>query len=523
MRTAIWYVLTLALLLDGCNRGTPEKTTATPTPAPAATTAHPAPAAGKQVVFSEGELDQMVAPVALYPDSLLAQVLMAATYPGNVVDAVAWSKANPDAKGDAAVRQVANERWDPSVQSLVAFPQVLTTLGQDPDWVQRLGDAFLAQPDDVMASVQRLRHKAQDAGTLASNKYQTVRTEPAPAESAPATGGASYETPAQQSPTIVIEPSDPEVVYVPSYNPTTAYGTWSYPAYPPVYYPPSPAYYAGSALMTGMAFGLGLAVTDALWGDCDWGSNDVDINVSRYNNINTNNQISRNDTTWRHNSANREGVPYRDNASREKYGRQLDGADRREQFRGDDAQRAQQREQARGAMERSGVGAPAASNREARQAAQNTNRSQAGRDLGQPSRDATRDRAQASTERAQARNQAANRAQGGQRQQSAQRPSQSQHRQQASNASSRDAARRQSASREAPRNNAFADARSPSSSRSASQRGQSSSRAANNRGSSNAGRQVNRQSQSRQSQSRSSPQRQSSSSRPQQQRGGSRR
>lgn len=154
--------------------------------------------------------------------------------PREIAEAVTWSKAHPDAKGDDAVKQVSNQTWDPSVQALVAFPQVLATLGQDPVWVQRLGDAFLAQPDDVMDGVQRLRHQAKAAGNLQSNQYQnvTVQAAPAPAPATPA--------PASSSTTIVIEPADPQVVYVPTYNPTTTYGTWAYPASPPVYYPPPP-------------------------------------------------------------------------------------------------------------------------------------------------------------------------------------------------------------------------------------------------------------------------------------------
>ena len=137
--------------------------------APAAPAAATAPA--KDAVFTTEQLDQMLASIALYPDPLLAQVLMAATYPGEVAEAVTWSKAHPDAKGDDAVKQVASQTWDPSVQALVAFPQVLATLGQDPVWVQRLGDAFLAQPDELMAGVQRLRRQAQAAGNLQSNQY----------------------------------------------------------------------------------------------------------------------------------------------------------------------------------------------------------------------------------------------------------------------------------------------------------------------------------------------------------------
>ncbi len=314
-------------------------------------------AAAKDPVFTQEQLDQMLAPVALYPDALLAQLLMAATYPGQVSEAVTWSKANPKASGDDAVKQVAKQPWDPSVQALVAFPQLLATLGQDPVWVQRLGDAFLAQPDDVMGSVQRLRHQAQAAGNLQSNQYQHVTVQAAPA------------TPASASPpsTIIIEPADPQVVYVPSYNPTTTYGTWAYPASPPVYYPPPPMYYPGSALVAGLAFGTGVAIVASLWGDCDWGNNDIDIDVNRYNNINANNRITNNQNKWQHNAANRDGVPYRDARSRQQYGRQLEGATQRTAFRGDDAQRAQARDKARASMDRAGIERPATSNRQARQ------------------------------------------------------------------------------------------------------------------------------------------------------------
>uniref|UniRef100_UPI002FCC933B DUF3300 domain-containing protein n=2 Tax=Pseudomonas TaxID=286 RepID=UPI002FCC933B len=245
-----------------------------------------------ETVFLAEELDQMLAPLALYPDSLLAQVLMASTYPGNVADAVTWSKAHPDASGDAAVRQVADQPWDPSVQSLVAFPAVLVTLGQDPAWVQRVGDAFLAQPDAVMDSVQRLRRQAQAAGNLQSNEQQTVTVQPA----APASTTTVVQPAASQ--TIIIEPADPQVVYVPSYNPTVVYGSWPYPSYPPVYYPPPPGYYFGSALVAGLGFAAGVAIIDSLWGDCNWGRGDVDIDVNRYNNINSNRQINANQNKW---------------------------------------------------------------------------------------------------------------------------------------------------------------------------------------------------------------------------------
>ena len=124
----------------------------------------PAVFAEERSRFTQAELDQMLAPAALYPDSLLAQILMAATYPVDVAEAAKWSKANKDMKGDAAVQAVQNQSWDPAVQALAAFPQVLQAMGDQPDWVQNLGDAFLASSKDVLDAVQRLRARAQQAG-----------------------------------------------------------------------------------------------------------------------------------------------------------------------------------------------------------------------------------------------------------------------------------------------------------------------------------------------------------------------
>ncbi len=334
----------------------------------------PAPAAAAPSdTFSREQLDQMMAPVALYPDSLLAQLLMASTYPGDVADAVAWSKAHKDAKGEEAVKQVADQPWDPSVQSLVAFPQLLAVLGQDPAWVQKMGDAFLAQPDAVMESVQRLRRQADAAGNLKSNEQQKVTKQSAP----PPGSAATTTTVPAGTQTIVIEPADPEVVYVPSY-PSTVYGSWAYPSYPPYYYPPPPYYYPGAALFS---FGVGVAVGGALWGDLDWGGGDVDIDVDRYNNINTNRQIDRSSNKWQHNAANRDGVPYRDRGSREQFGRQLDGAGQRDAYRGRDQARAADRDRARQSLEQRGIQSPATSNREARDRA-----GQASRDIAQQPR-----------------------------------------------------------------------------------------------------------------------------------------
>ncbi|NUU38081.1 DUF3300 domain-containing protein [Pseudomonas sp. C2B4] len=457
MRISLFYAMSAVLFLGGspCLAQPPDA------PAPAVAAA-PVAAAAKDAVFTEEQLDQMLAPIALYPDPLLAQVLMATTYPGEVAEAVTWSKAHPDAKGDDAVKQVANQTWDPSVQALVAFPQVLVTLGQDPVWVQRLGDAFLAQPDDLMNGVQRLRRQAQAAGNLQSNQYQNVTIENAAAPApAPATTPAA-PPPASSSSTIIIQPADPQVVYVPTYNPTTVYGTWAYPASPPVYYPPPPAYYPGQALVAGLAFGTGVAIVASLWGECDWGDNDIDIDVDRYNNINRNTQINRNQNKWQHNSVHRDGVPYRDNRSREQFGRQLDGARQREAFRGDTAQRAQAREKARSSMDRAGIERPATSNRQAREQARRAesapsvgNRMQAGAD-----RPRAADRGQGTNrnirENQQPRRQTA---QTNQRRQDL-----SQVRQQ----------KRPAASPGSARNNAFAGARSPSRSNTEAFRGRAS-------------------------------------------------
>ena len=460
MRISAPHLLATALLLAVTDGFNPATAWAAPQSAPASA----AKTSASPSSFSTGQLDQMMAPVALYPDSLLAQVLMASTYPGDVADAVKWSEKNKDAKGEAAVKQVENQPWDPSVQSLVAFPQLLAVLGQDPAWVQKMGDAFLAQPEDVMASVQRLRRKADEAGNLKTNEQQVVSRQAAPAASTTTT---VVQQPAQQ--TIVIEPADPEVVYVPSYNPSVVYGSWAYPSYPPYYYPPPPYYYPGGALLS---FGIGVAVGGALWGDFNWGGNDIDIDIDRYNEFNSNRQIDRSSNKWNHNASNRDGVPYRDNASRERYGNQREGASQRDGYRGHDQARNADRQRAAQSLERSGIQAPATSNVEARERA-----SQASRDIAQQPR---------------ARDQAGT----GQRGNAAsQRPATSNTRAQ------QDARQRASTSQAGARggnNNAFQGAGNPSQSRAASTRGHS-SQAASQRssGARSAGRPVQRSAPSR--------------------------
>nr|WP_230684616.1 DUF3300 domain-containing protein [Burkholderia cepacia] len=224
-----------------------------------------------QAHLSNPQLDALTAPVALYPDALLAQVLMAATFPQQVQAAATWSASHASMTGDNAVKAVASEVWDPSVQSLVAFPQVLAMMASKPDWVTQLGDAFLAQPNDVMDSAQRLRRAAQQAGYLASNSQQKIIVE--------------------QS-TIQVQPANPQVLYVPTYNPTVVYGAWPYPAYPPVYVPPPPGFSFANGLAAGIGFGVGIAITNSLWGGFDWNHHNVNINVSHYNSINVNHRIN---------------------------------------------------------------------------------------------------------------------------------------------------------------------------------------------------------------------------------------
>ena len=212
-------------------------------------------AQGEPPAFKPEEIEALVAPIALYPDSLLSQVLMAATYPLEVVQAARWVKANPNVKGEAAVKAVESQPWDVSVKSLVAFPQALEPMNEKLDWTQKLGDAFLADQKAVLDAVQRLRQRADKSGNLKSNEQQKVIVE----EAAP------------QQTVIKIEPANPQVIYVPAYNPTVVYGAWAYPAYPPYYWPPPPYYYPGGALVAGFAWGVGIAAAGAIFGNCNWG------------------------------------------------------------------------------------------------------------------------------------------------------------------------------------------------------------------------------------------------------------
>jgi Protein of unknown function (DUF3300) len=272
-------------------------------------------------VFKQEELEQILAPIALHPDDLIAQILMASTYPLEVVQAERFAKQNASLKGDALTAALEKQDWDPSVKSLVNFPQVLTMMSERLDWTQRLGDAFLADQKKVLDTIQTLRAKAQASGNLQTTKEQTVIVE---------------------EKIIKIESANPQVIYVPTYNPTVVYGAWPYPAYPPYsYYPPG---YVASSMMW---FGAGMAMGAAwgyAWGNTNWGGGDVNINNSRHTNINNN--IDRGKYAsqlpaggrgnWQHNPEHRKGVSYRDQGTAQKFNRAStnDAIKSREQFRG---------------------------------------------------------------------------------------------------------------------------------------------------------------------------------------------
>ncbi len=262
--------------------------------------------------FSQQELDQLLAPIALYPDALLAQMFMAATYPLEVVEAARWAKANPKVTGKALEDAMQKQTWDPAVKSLTAVPQVLQQMNDKLDWMQKLGDAFLAQQQDVMDTVQILRGKAAAAGNLKTTEQQVVKTE------------------SQGAQTIyVVESPKPEVVYVPTYNPSVVYGSWWYPTPPYYMYPPAYVY------PPGLAFATGIFVGAAIWGGCHWGwgHGSVNVNVNHYNSFNRTNISNAN---WNHNVDHRGGVAYRDQNVANKYNRGGDASaiKAREDFRG---------------------------------------------------------------------------------------------------------------------------------------------------------------------------------------------
>ena len=198
---------------------------------------------------TSAQLQQLVAPIALYPDSLVAQILAASTFPEQVVEADRWLQANPDLKGDDLAKAVDQQPWDPSVKALTAFPSVLGNMDKNLSWTSSLGDAYYNQQQDVMDAVQVMRKRAEDAGNLKTTPQQTVTT---------------------QGSTVIIQPASPTVVYVPAYNPWLVYGG---PVYPwPGWYPYPGIWYGGPYLSFGFGFGIGWFGGYG-WGWPRWGFN----------------------------------------------------------------------------------------------------------------------------------------------------------------------------------------------------------------------------------------------------------
>jgi hypothetical protein len=268
--------------------------------------------------FRPEEIDQMVAPIALYPDALLAQVLAASTYPLEIVQAARFVQQNKELKGEKLMAAAKDKDWDPSVKAMLEFPDVLLMMNEKLEWTEQLGNAFLGQEKDVMTSVQRLRQKAEESGNLKTTKEQKVIVE-------------------KETKVIIIEPASPQVVYVPTYNPTVVYGVWPYPAYPP-----APVYPYGYAATAAFSFAAGVAVGAAWsghggWG-CGWGNNEVDVNVNKQNTFTQNNynnsqkyQKKEGGQTgqkqnWQHNPEHRGNAQYKDQRTAQKYGQQRQGS-----------------------------------------------------------------------------------------------------------------------------------------------------------------------------------------------------
>src|ERR1700757_5047962 len=247
-----------------------------------ATAPSPSPSQPDQTLLKPEQLEALVAPIALYPDALLANMLAAATYPLEVVEADRWIKENKNLKGDALANEASKKGWDDSVKALTATPSVLDTMSDKLDWTKSLGDAMLAQQADLMDAIQRLREKARANNKLSSNKQQTVTVKQQ-----------------ESKQVIVIEQADPSTVYVPYYDPAVVYGAWPYAAYPPYYfgYPP---YIGAGMVAAGIAFGAAWAI--GRWGNywgggCNWGNRNVYVN-------------HRTTNVWNHNPSHRQGVRY---------------------------------------------------------------------------------------------------------------------------------------------------------------------------------------------------------------------
>ena len=281
-----------------------------PTQTPANQQSANAPTDQEPAKIPADQLDSLVAPIALYPDPLLSQVLVAATYPLEIIQLQQWLEKNKNLNDKTLVNEVSKQPWDPSIQAMAALPEVVKRLADDVQWTTDLGNAFLAQQSDVMDAVQRMRQKAQGKGALRSTDQVRVETKVV-----------------ENKTVIVIEQASPEVVYIPSYDPVYVYGPPVYP-YPAIYYP---TYSTGTVVAAAaISFGVGVAL-GAAWGGgwgwgCGWGDNDIDVNVN--NNFNRNTNISGGNrinnvsggNKWQHNPRHRGGAPYPNRGTADRFG-----------------------------------------------------------------------------------------------------------------------------------------------------------------------------------------------------------
>ena len=308
--------LSLAVLVQGfsscSSKPTSQPQQSAGSPQPAQTPANQQADSADQpaVKIPADQLDSLVAPIAMYPDPLLSQVLVASTYPLELIQLQQWLEKNPNLKDKALVDSVSKQPWDPSIQAMAPLPEVVKRLADDLQWTTDLGNAFLAQQSDVMDAIQRMRQKAQGTGALKSNEQVRVETKVV-----------------ENKTVIIVEQANPEVIYVPVYDPVYVYGAPVYP-YPAIYYP---TYSTGAVVAaTAISFGVGVAM-GAAWGGgwgwgCGWGDNDIDINVN--NNFNRNVNISGGNRVnnisggnrWQHNPQHRGGAPYPNRATADRFG-----------------------------------------------------------------------------------------------------------------------------------------------------------------------------------------------------------
>jgi hypothetical protein len=258
------------------------------------------PIAGRAQEFpaaaGPAQLAAILAPVALYPDPVLSNILTASTYPLEVVEATRWlsEPGNADLTDDALLSALQQKDWDPSVKSLVPFPPILKLMNDQLDWTQQLGNAFLARQDEVMDAVQMLRRQAQAADGLVSTPQQTVRND----------DGA-----------VQIQPTDPEQVAIPAYDPSVVYGAWPYPEAPPAAFGAYDPGDYGSAFAGGWFFGPPILLESPVWfwSRFDWRAHRIDMDRDRVVGLNPFRPYIAN-TIWQHDPAHRHGVAYRDSA-----------------------------------------------------------------------------------------------------------------------------------------------------------------------------------------------------------------